>query len=92
MKVFYRKQQTAMRNNSFSPSATKPALAVESWKRLGLPIEIVAFAPATREQLYKVHDPNYVDGVLDLKSRNGFGNRLGSALSLLCIDRSKALA
>jgi len=76
MKVFYLQQQTAKRNNSFSPSATKPALAVESWQQLGLPVDIVAFAPATREQLYTVHDPNYVDGVLDLRRSNGFGNRL----------------
>ena len=76
MKVFYLQQQTAKRNNSFSPSATKPALAVESWQQLGLPVDIVAFAPVTRTQLYTVHDPHYVDGVLDLKRNNGFGNRL----------------
>ena len=76
MKVFYMSQQTAKKNNSFSPSATKPALAVESWKRLGLPVDIVEFTPATREQFYQVHDPNYVDDVLNLKRRNGFGNRL----------------
>jgi acetoin utilization deacetylase AcuC-like enzyme len=76
MKVFYLQQQTAKRNDSFSPSATKPALAVESWQQLGLPIEIVEFDPATRAQLYTVHDPHYVDGVLDLKRNNGFGNRL----------------
>ena len=76
MKVFYMKQQTAKRNKSFSPSAGKPALAVESWKGLGLPIEIVEFSPVTREQLCKVHDPGYVSGVLDLRLCNGFGNRL----------------
>ena len=76
MKVFYREEQTAKHNSSFSPSAGKPAQAVASWKRLGLPVEIMDFEPATREQLKKVHDPGYVDDVLDLKRSNGFNNKL----------------
>ena len=40
-----------------------------------LPIEVRGFLPVTREQLYRVHDRDYVDGVLDLRLSNGFGNR-----------------
>jgi len=76
MKVFYRDEQTAKDNKSFSPSAGKPALVVASWKKLGLPVEIVGFKPVTRDQLKKVHDPAYVDGVLDLKRNNGFSNKM----------------
>lgn len=83
VKVFYVPQQTAKRNSSFSPSAGKPALAVASWKKLGLPIEIVAFEPATRDDLKRVHDPKYVDGVLDLKINNGFGNKMAEVAEAL---------
>ena len=83
MKVFYRDEQTAKHNSSFSPSAGKPGKALDSWKKLGSPVETVIFAPATREQLYKVHDQKYVDGVLDLKCSNGFGNRLPEVAEVL---------
>lgn len=83
MKVFYRDEQTAKRNSSFSPSAGKPAKALESWRKLDPAVEVISFEAATREQLYKVHDPRYVDGVLDLKSNNGFGNRYPEVASVL---------
>jgi len=76
MKVFYREEQTAKKNDSFSPSAIKPALVVESWKRIHPEMEIVSFEPATRAQLCKVHAPKYVDGVLSGRRQNGFGNNM----------------
>lgn len=87
LKVFYNERQTAKDANSFSPSAGKPALAVESWQSLGLPIEIVGFKPATRAQISQVHSKAYVDGVLDLKKPNGFGNTnpgVAKALPWVC--------
>ncbi len=74
MKVFYRTEQTANVRNYLSPSMYKPALVVADWQEKFNP-EICAFEPVTREQLYEVHDPAYVDGVLDLKRDNGFGGR-----------------
>jgi acetoin utilization deacetylase AcuC-like enzyme len=62
-------------SHSFSPSAMKPARAVESWKRLGMPLDIRPPAPATRAELHRAHDAAYVDGVLSLRRDNGFGNR-----------------
>lgn len=83
MKVFYSDKQNVPTNKSFSPSAGKPALAIASWKKLDPAIDIREFPPATREQLYKVHHPQYVDGVLDLRSRNGFGNKLPEVAAAL---------
>ncbi len=83
MKTFYRVEQTAKHNSSFSPSAGKPAKALDSWKKLDSTIETISFKPATREQFYKVHDRKYVDGVLDLKCSNGFGNRVPEVAAAL---------
>ena len=83
MKVFYRDEQTAKRNSSFSPSAGKPAKALESWRNLDAEIQVISFEPVTREQLGKVHDRKYVDGVLDLKCNNGFSNRYPEVAAVL---------
>jgi len=56
-----------------SPSASKPRYAVESWRRLGLPLRFVEPTPASREEIALAHDRGYVDGVLDLQEQNGFG-------------------
>ena len=61
---------------SYSPSAGKPARVVESWRRLGIPLDVRAPEPVTRAQLYLAHDDGYVDAVLDGRADNGFGNRL----------------
>ena len=48
-----------------------------------IPIEIVSFEPVTRDQLKKVHDPKYVDGVLNLKCNNGFGKKMAEVAAVL---------
>ena len=60
---------------SFSPSPGKPEAVVRDWLASGLPIEVRDFAAATRQDLYRAHDRAYVDGVLELRIANGFGNR-----------------
>lgn len=68
---------------SFSPSAGKPRAVVASWQALDPRIELRAPVPVTREQLARAHARDYVDGVLDGRTPNGFGNRLpGVAASL----------
>lgn len=74
--VFYDPRQQTDANVSMSPSAGKPAQVMDSWTRLGIPLRVMPVAPASREQLRLAHDIAYVDGVLDLKQPNGFGNRL----------------
>jgi acetoin utilization deacetylase AcuC-like enzyme len=57
-----------------SPSASKPRAVVEAWRHLNLPLRFVEPEPVTRDDLCLAHDPAYVDGVLNCKHRNGFGN------------------
>jgi acetoin utilization deacetylase AcuC-like enzyme len=60
---------------SFSPSAMKPAQAVDSWLKAGFDIQIVEPAPVTFEQLCLAHDRDYVADVLACRINNGFGNK-----------------
>lgn len=60
---------------SYSPSAGKPAQVVESWRKLGIEMEVYAPAPVTRAQLLLAHSAEFVDGVLEGRRSNGFGNR-----------------
>ena len=76
-----------------SPSAQKPQRAVESWGRLGIPLDIKRTTPISEETLGYAHDPNYVKGVLTGTRDNGFGNRdPGVARSLLFTNGSFCLA
>jgi len=76
IKVFFNPLQTAARNESFSPSATKPTLVAEAFSKLpGVSIE-GSFLPVTEEMFSKVHDSAYVKGVLNCLQPNGFGNTL----------------
>jgi acetoin utilization deacetylase AcuC-like enzyme len=73
MKIIFDSRQSVEENDSYSPSAQKPAQVVESWKRRGIPLEFPAFEACTREQIKRVHDPHYVDGVLttdEMRSRD----------------------
>ena len=80
--VFYDPAQVS-RPNSFSPSAQKPAALVARWQERALPIEVVAPTPLSREQLALAHRRRYIDGVLDLEIRNGFGGRDASVAASL---------
>ena len=71
--VFYSPAMVA-NSESFSPSAGKPALAVESWQCLGLPLEFHTPHPISVEQCGVAHDPDFVADVLSCRRANGFGN------------------
>jgi len=60
---------------SYSPSAGKPAQVLESWRKLGIPMDVCAPTPVTREQLLLAHSADFVDGILEGRLSNGFGNR-----------------
>lgn len=80
--VFYDPAQVS-RPRSFSPSAQKPAALLARWQERALPIEVVAPIPLSREQLALAHQRRYIDGVLDLEIRNGFGGRDASVAASL---------
>lgn len=75
MRVFYDRRQSVKSNKSFSPSAQKSALLAQEWKRLGFPVTFKSFKPVKNTDLYRIHDRDYVDGVLSGNRDNGYGNR-----------------
>jgi len=74
MKVYYTSKMVAD-SGGMSPSPAKPKMVVEDWRKHGLDIEVVSPIPLGRNDFYRVHDMKYVNGVLDCKAPNGFGNR-----------------
>lgn len=57
----------------YSPSAQKPAQALQSWQANGMAIEVMPFEPLSAEQISSAHCPAYVEGVLKGEIANGFG-------------------
>lgn len=88
--VFYRPEMSVAVNDSFSPSAGKPARVVADWLKRNLPIQVRTFDPVTREDLQRVHDRAYVDGVLDGKLPNGFSN-YNPAVAAACLYTAGSL-
>ena len=72
--VFYTPLMAA-EAGSFSPSAAKPRAAVESWRKLDIPLNVMVPKPASVQDLMRAHLPAFVDAVLACRSDNGFGNR-----------------
>ena len=75
MLVFYDDRQQVESNESVSPSAGKPKLVLESWKKLGFPIDIKKVTPLTVDEICLAHDPDYVNGVINCELLNGFDNK-----------------
>lgn len=71
--VFYTPDMVAD-SQCMSPSAAKPAPVVESWLSK-FDVRVVAPEPVTREDLIRVHDEKFVDGIISGEMENGFGNR-----------------
>jgi len=71
--VFYTPRMV-VDSGSFSPSASKPAQVVESWRALRIPLDIVAPKPVSVEQLRLAHDEAFVWGILAGRIANGFGS------------------
>lgn len=86
LKIFYREEQTVEKmatDNLFgypslSPSAKKPRLVVEDYLSsiYSDKIEIVKdWEPINKKDFYLVHDIKHVNGVLECRELNGFGNK-----------------
>jgi acetoin utilization deacetylase AcuC-like enzyme len=96
--IFYDPRQNVAGLDSFSKSAGKPARFVEFMQAIDVNAysgDLGAVEPLTREDLYRVHDRTYVDGVFAGTESNGFGNNdlrvpescLWTAGSLLAASR-----
>ena len=76
--VFFTDAMVARNAGHFSPSAAKPAQVAADWRAdfdIAPEIDVLDFEPASRTTLALAHDRRYVDGVLDGRLANGFGNR-----------------
>lgn len=89
--VFFRADMAAA-TNSYSPSSAKPPLVVDDWQARGLPISVRTFDPVDRATLAQAHDPDYVDGVLGQRIRNGFGTRSRKVARTLPLTSGAMLA
>lgn len=69
--VFFDPRMTAP--EQCSPSAAKPTKVVASWRRR-FDVDTRPVEAVTRDLLKLAHHPAYVDGVLDGRRSNGFGN------------------
>lgn len=74
--IFYRPEQVAADVGTMSPSAFKPRQVMEDWHASGLinAGNVCSFEPVSRDDFKRVHNPQMVDDVLDLRRRNGFRN------------------
>ncbi len=71
----YYTQKLLANSESFSPSSSKPIHVIESWLKLGIPLEIIEPAPLPIVDFYLAHGSFYVDRVLACQAANGFDNR-----------------
>jgi acetoin utilization deacetylase AcuC-like enzyme len=72
--IFYRPEMNVADLSCGSPSAGKPAAFMEMLRRNRLASRTKTFEPVTKEDLYLVHDKEFVDGVFDGTILNGFEN------------------
>lgn len=60
--------------DSISPSAEKPALVVQDWLHLKIPMDILPAPKISLEDLKLAHDAQYIADVLEGRRPNGFNN------------------
>ena len=73
IRVFYTPLMVAD-SGGFSPSAAKPKAVMESWRKLDIPLTVIAPEPVSVEDIARAHLPAFVDAVLSCQVENGFGN------------------
>jgi len=83
LKVFYSPNQTVRDNSSYSPSAGKPEQVVKQFVRTGRVDINDRWHPLTQDEISVAHDDKFVDDILSLRRKNGFGNTLPSVAASL---------
>ena len=73
--VVYSQLMVADSGHSVSPSASKPAMVAAALRQHDYPVDFYEPAPVTIEDLFRVHEPRFVQAVLEGRENNGFGNR-----------------
>jgi acetoin utilization deacetylase AcuC-like enzyme len=74
LKVLYSADMVSDSGVKASPSDRKPRAVSEALQGAGWPIELIAPQPTAIADICRVHDPSFVDDVLGLRQRNGFGS------------------
>jgi len=74
LKVFYSPDMVSVSGRSVSPSDRKPRDVSEALQRKSWPIELVAPEPSTLQDICRIHDPEFVSDVLELRRASGFGS------------------
>lgn len=95
MPVFYVPQMVGKPTGTDSPSAAKPEQVIADWlasPKIAERIEVVAFDPIGRDVIAQAHDPQYVEGVLERREDNGFGERSKSVADSLPYTSGSMLA
>ncbi|MET0553287.1 MAG: hypothetical protein ABW221_09630 [Vicinamibacteria bacterium] len=75
LKVVYSDDMVSETSDARSVSAGKPRSVARALAERPWPLDFVAPEPVSLEALYRAHDPNFVDGILQLRVLNGFGSR-----------------
>ena len=74
LKVFYSEDMVSTAGRGRSPSDRKPMAVAQALRDTPWPIQFVAPEPTSISDVCKVHDPTFVDDVLQLRRANGFGS------------------
>jgi acetoin utilization deacetylase AcuC-like enzyme len=74
LSVVYSEDMVSSSGRKASPSDRKPKLVAEALTRTAWPIRFVPPEPMAISDVCKVHDPSFVDDVLQLRRANGFGS------------------
>ena len=67
----------------YSPSAAKPAAVMAAWQAQWPQLQVRMPMPASRRDLCRAHDSDFVDGVLSLRLPNGFGTHRAEVMASL---------
>lgn len=74
LKVFYSADMVSSAGRGISPSDRKPLEVKSALARTSWPVEIVAPEPASLDDICRVHEPEFVADVLELRRASGFGS------------------
>lgn len=83
LNVFYSSNQSVNNNSSLSPSAGKPEQIVNQFQKTGRVKVSSDWLPLSQADISIAHNPKFVDDILNLRSPNGFGNKLASVAASL---------
>lgn len=73
IKVIYSEKVVAYSGSDISTSASKPIHFAKYLQKNQI-VEFIEPNPVSREDIIRCHDEKYVDDILNLKRKNGFGN------------------